>query len=59
MASILHICLRTDDLVDQVIAQHREQADLRVIVVELNQADPDYDTLVSAIFAADHIAVWT
>jgi hypothetical protein len=59
MASVLHICLRTDDLVDQVISQHREQAGLRVIVVELNQPDPDYDSLVAAIFAADHVAVWT
>jgi hypothetical protein len=59
MACVLHICLRTDHLVDQVISHHREQVDMRVIVVDLQQPDPDYDALVTAIFAADHVAVWT
>jgi hypothetical protein len=56
---MLHICLRTDHLVDRVISHHQEQVDLRVIVVDLQQPDPDYDALVTAIFAADHVAVWT
>jgi hypothetical protein len=59
MTCILHVCLRTDNLVDQVIASHREQPDTEVIVVDLNQPEPDYDALVTSLFAADHVAVWS
>lgn len=59
MTAILHICLRTDDLVDQIISSQRGQPDTEVIVVDLNQPDPDYDALVTSIFTADHVAVWS
>lgn len=59
MTCILHVCLRTDDLVDRVIASDREQPGTEVIVVDLNQPDPDYDALVTSLFAADHVAVWS
>jgi hypothetical protein len=59
MACLLHLCLRTDDLTDRVIARQRRQEHAEVVVVDLNQTDPDYDALVTAIFAADRVAVWT
>jgi hypothetical protein len=63
MPRILHICLRTDDLAARIIARHHAQAEMEtgmeIRVIDLNQPDPDYDALVTALFAADHVAVWT
>ena len=59
MRAILHILTQPrDSLASQVIAGQQEQPDLRVTVVDLAAAEPDYSKLLEEIFSADSIEVW-
>ena len=58
MRTILHILTRpADELTRELIAKQRELPETKVEVVELTQANPDYDALVQKIFSADSIEV--
>jgi hypothetical protein len=59
MTRILHVCVRRDERADAVIKGQREQGDAEIIVVDLVNARPDYDGLITEILAADRIAVWS
>ncbi len=59
MRAILHIKSDTADArAEAVIRGQIAQADLRLELVDLRVAEPDYDALLDKIFAADSVAVW-
>ena len=59
MKRALHILTRENDTVaSEVISRQREQAGVKVEVMDLTQADPDYAALLELIFAADSVEVW-
>lgn len=59
MRAILHILTKPgDSMANEVIAEHQNQPDLGVNVVDLAAQEPDYDKLLEDIFAADSVAVW-
>lgn len=59
MRSILHIQSDTADArAEAVISVQGTLPELRVEVVDLRVAEPDYTALLERILAADAIAVW-
>jgi hypothetical protein len=59
MRTVLHILTRPDDpLARAVINQQEKMAAVTLEVVDLTQAQPDYDALVGQIFTADSVEVW-
>jgi len=59
MRTILHIkSATTDALAEAVIASQRADEKLRVEIVDLNVDDPDYQSALEKIFAAESVAVW-
>jgi hypothetical protein len=59
MRTILHIVTKSNDtLAAGVIAKQRTSTDLQVKLVDLTVTDPDYQTVLEEIFAADSVEVW-
>ncbi len=61
MPAVLHILTNPDDrLAQEIISRQRglPPDHLEVEVVDLTLPNPDYNALLTRIFAADSIAVW-
>ncbi len=59
MPILLHILTKSDDSVAQaVIAVQSQSVENQIEVVDLTQAEPDYEALVERIFRADSVEVW-
>ena len=59
MKRILHILTRENDpTAAEVISQQRAQAEWEIAIVDLNESNPDYASLLEKVFAADSVAVW-
>lgn len=58
MSRLLHILVRGDEVALDVVARQRLAAGNEVVVVDLREAEPDYEALVTEIFEADSVAVW-
>ncbi len=59
MRTVLHILTRPEDPTARAVVEaQRQDPELKVEVVDLTPAQPDYDALVDAIFRAESIAVW-
>jgi hypothetical protein len=59
MKTALHVLVRPDDPTARAVLEaQRQDPELKVEVVDLAAAQPDYAALVEALFRADSIAVW-
>jgi hypothetical protein len=59
MRTILHIkSATTDALAEKVISTQLADKKQRVQIVDLNVDEPDYQSVLEQIFAADSVAVW-
>ncbi len=59
MKTVLHILTRpADELAARTIDRQRAAGEVRVVVVDLTAPAPDYDGLLTSIFAADTVAAW-
>lgn len=59
MRTLLHIKSDTaDTLAEAVIDRHLALDEVSVEVVDLNVDQPDYESLLNKIFAAESVAVW-
>lgn len=59
MQKVLHILVGEDvGLARAVIDEQRKQPDLDLTVIELGGPEPDYRSLLKAIFEADSIHRW-
>ena len=59
MQNVIHLLTRPpDETVERLIATQRELPGTEVEVIDLTQADPDYQRLLERIFAADSVASW-
>lgn len=59
MKQILHILTEPADLaVEQLILEQRQSPDQEVLVISLNQDNPDYRLLLEKVFQSDSIECW-
>jgi hypothetical protein len=58
MRKIVCILTKDDVLARQTVTVQKQLADCVVEAIDLNVAEPDYEKLVEAIFAADSVQVW-
>jgi hypothetical protein len=59
MRKTLHILTQASEpLALEVISAQQDQPDCEVETVDLAARNPDYDSLLEKIFAADSVAVW-
>jgi hypothetical protein len=58
MPTILHILTRPDDALAQDIIRLQQDAEQKIVVVDLTQPKPDYKSILLDIFAADSVQVW-
>ena len=59
MSRTLHLLTREiDEVANEVISRQREQAGVKVEVMDLTHVDPDYAALLELVFTADSVAVW-
>ena len=59
MPAILHIITKSDDaFAQEIISRQLEQPDVKVEVVDLTKAEPNYQALLEKIFAADSVQSW-
>lgn len=59
MRHVLHIITKKNDALARIVLEQQQgDAKQQVEMVDLTQAKPDYDELVSKIFEADSIEVW-
>jgi hypothetical protein len=59
MPTALHLLTRPSDaLAAQIIACQQAGGHTQVRVVDLTEPEPDYEALLTEIFAADAVSVW-
>jgi hypothetical protein len=59
MRRALHILTRPiEPLAEAIIRRQRAQPEMRVVVIRLDQPDPDYPALLEEIFKSDSVEVW-
>ena len=59
MLQTLAILTKPDDsLARELIARARQQKNIYLTVIDLTAEEPDYQKLLTAIFAADSVQVW-
>lgn len=59
MRTALHIMTKENDAgAEKVISRQRGQSELKVETVTLVDRQPDYQSLLEKVFAADSVAVW-
>jgi hypothetical protein len=59
MRKVLHILTKTDDELSRtVISLQQDVAEIELNLIDLTVPEPDYDSLLEAIFDADSIEVW-
>jgi len=59
MRTILHVLTQPEDSLQRIVAeQQRALPESTVEVVDLSQGDPDYNSLIEKVFAADSVEVW-